>query len=242
MKKSLTIVLCCGMYFGSILFASADIYTNTSAEDMNLGISYKSFNNVGYAPIIMGDIITFIKVESSTSGTGNNNSNTNTSSTIPVLSASEKQAYLDAINYVRGQEQDCGSRGIKPAVPALVWNDNLYKASWEHSNDLAKTNTFSHTGSGQATDVTAQVNSLGRGSNVGERIEHNGYTQWKAYGENIAAGTVMNQAQEAIDGWVGSPGHCANMMNPTFTEVGMAHVYDKNSYYSHYWTQNFGKR
>ncbi len=160
----------------------------------------------------------------------------------PTLDATTKQAYLDAINYVRGHAQDCGSHGVKPAVPALVWNDRLYKASWQHSNDLAKTNTFSHTGSGQSTDRAAQASHPGRGSNVSERIEYTGYTNWRANGENIAAGTVMDQAQEAIDGWVDSDGHCANLMSPNFTEVGMAHVYDANSHYTHYWTQDFGKR
>jgi len=153
-----------------------------------------------------------------------------------------KQAYLDAINYVRAHEQNCGKYGIKPAVGVLKWNDLLYKAALEHSNDLAKTDTFSHDGSGKASDITAKNKQLGRGSKVGERIEYNGYTNWRSYGENIAAGTSMDQAQEAINVWVASDGHCKNLMNPNFTEVGMAQVYNQDSHYLHYWTQDFGKR
>ena len=191
-----------------------------------------------WAPIIMGDIMTVVPafrlVDTSTA--------TTLPTGVPAITAATIQVYLDVINTARGQQQDCGTEGIKPAVAPVIWNDKLYAAAWQHSNDLAKTNTFSHTGSGTVTDVAAQALHPGVGSNVEERIEYNGYTSWLTYGENLAAGTVMDQAQEAIDGWLSSDGHCANLMNANFTEVGMAVVYDPNSYYTYYWTQDFGKR
>ena len=189
-----------------------------------------------------GANIRCISGTSSTTTSTTTSTDTSTAQTDDNTAQTTKQAYLDAINYVRAHEQDCGKYGVKPAVGALKWNDLLYKAALEHSNDLAKTNTFSHDGSGKSTDITAQKTKLGRGSKVGERIEYNGYANWRAYGENIAAGTSMDEAQEAIDVWVESDGHCKNLMNPNFTEVGMAEVYDENSHYSHYWTQDFGKR
>lgn len=161
---------------------------------------------------------------------------------VPAIDSAVREMYLDVINTARSESQDCGEYGVKPAVAPLRWSDALYKASYRHSNDLARTNTFSHTGSGTATDIAAQALHPGEGSHVGERIEHAGYTNWRAYGENIAAGTVMDEAQEAIDAWLSSPGHCANLMNSNFTEVGMAHVMDSDSHYTHYWTQDFGKR
>lgn len=161
---------------------------------------------------------------------------------VPVLDSALQQAYLDAINEARSKEQDCGEYGVKPAVPPLVWNDALYQAAYRHSYDLAKSNTFSHTGSGTATDVVAQALHPGVGSVLDERVEYAGYVNWRAIGENLAAGTVMDVAQEAVDGWLSSPGHCVNLMSPDFTEVGMAHYEDAYSYYTHYWTQDFGKR
>ena len=163
-------------------------------------------------------------------------------SNVPKLDNAVKQVYLDVINDARSESHTCGKYGVKPAVPALKWNDALYKASWQHSNDLAQTNTFSHTGSGKDTDITAQAKHPGKGSTPGERIVHNGYANWRAYGENIAAGTVMDEAQEAIDGWLKSPGHCVNLMSPNFKEVGMAYVLKSDSHYTHYWTQDFGAK
>ncbi len=200
------------------------VYLLTFTDSISAKESVKS--DVSWVPIITEDLITFVS------------GNTSTAS----LDTKTKKVYLDTINAVRAESQDCGVYGVKPAVPALQWNDLLYKAALEHSNDLAKIDTFSHDGSGKSTDITAQKTQLGRGSKVGERIEYNGYTNWRAYGENIAAGTSMDEAQEAIDVWVESDGHCKNLMNPNFTEVGMAEVYDENSHYSHYWTQDFGKR
>ena len=40
-------------------------------------------------------------------------------------------------------------------------------------------------------------------------------------------------------GWVDSPGHCANLMNPAFTYLGNGYAKVPDSRYVHYWTQNF---
>jgi uncharacterized protein YkwD len=161
---------------------------------------------------------------------------------VPPIDSAVRDMYLDVINTARSESQDCGEYGEKPAVAPVTWSDALYKASYQHSNDLAQSDTFSHTGSGTETDVAAQALHPGEGSSVSERIEYAGYTNWKAYGENIAAGTVMDEAQEAIDAWLDSPGHCANLMSADFTEVGMAHIMNSDSHYTHYWAQDFGKR
>ena len=150
---------------------------------------------------------------------------------------STKQKYLDAINQARSQTQDCGYKGIKPPVPALKWNDKLYDAAYMHSNDLAETDTFSHTGSGTQSDLAAQKLHPNVGSTIKERIEYTGYV-WSRYGENIAAG--YGTVESTMIAWLDSPGHCANIMNPDFKEVGMALVVKTNSQYYDYWTQDFG--
>jgi len=148
-----------------------------------------------------------------------------------------KQKYLDAINQARSQTQDCGYKGIKAPVAALKWNDKLYDAAYMHSNDLAETDTFSHTGSGTQSDLAAQKLHPNVGSTVKERIEYTGYV-WSRYGENIAAG--YDTVESVMVGWLDSPGHCSNIMNPNFKEVGMALVTKDGSKYYYYWTQDFG--
>ena len=171
--------------------------------------------------------------------TGNNDAGDNDIGNISPTDI--HQRYLQLINKARATGRRCGEYGYMPAVDPVTWNDKLYRAALEHSKDMAKSNTFSHTGSGTATDVTAQANHPGQGSTVKERIAHSGY-KWHSYGENIAAGTDKDQPDEAIDGWLKSPGHCQNIMDGSFKEVGMAVFYNKNSHYKYYWTQDFGSQ
>jgi len=159
---------------------------------------------------------------------------------VPSIEVSVKQAYLSAINNARAVSQNCGSKGIKPAVNPLVWSNELYAAAYEHSEDLAESNTFSHDGSGTSSDWTAEVKNLTKGSTYIERIENNGYTDYKTIGENVAGGTNRDLPQEAVDAWIKSDGHCANLMNPAYKDVGMGHVEKSGSNLTHYWTQNFG--
>ena len=130
-----------------------------------------------------------------------------------------------------------------PADP-LVWNDALYKASYEHSDDMMRSNTFSHDGSGTEYDWTAIILDLRRGSNFRERMENNGYSNWAAISENIAAhkGFFADELALVINGWIESDGHCHNLMNGDYEEIGMAHVENGSGDYTDYWTQNFGTR
>ena len=52
-----------------------------------------------------------------------------------------------------------------------------------------------------------------------------GYWMWAtpfAIGENIAAG--QRTPQDVVDGWIASDGHCANLMNPNFEELGTGYL------------------
>jgi len=147
-----------------------------------------------------------------------------------------QQAYVEAINDARSEGRTCGEYGYMPAVGKLTWNDKLYNAAYEHSKDMAQSNTFSHTGSGMASDLTAKALDTNEGSTPAQRITANDYN-WQRYGENIAYGTSMDDAYKAMDAWIKSPGHCKNIMKKEFKEVGMAMYYDGHKYY---WTQDFG--
>ena len=61
---------------------------------------------------------------------------------------------------------------------------------------------------------------------------------WRAIGENIAAGQL--EIEEVHQGWLDSPGHCRNIMNPLFTEVGAACVTGVDTDYGTYWAVVFG--
>jgi len=152
----------------------------------------------------------------------------------------KQQELIEAINHARSVKRDCypndDSRGVMGPSPKLYWNNNLYASALEHSTDLAQSNTFSHYGSGTSSDITGD----GKPSIFYERIVANGYSNYYSVGENIAGG--QKNLEEVMKAWLASPGHCENIMNPNYTEVGVAIVTKADSTYGIYWTQNFGSK
>ena len=144
----------------------------------------------------------------------------------PSVGMSEQaagQRVLDLVNQARATPRYCGNTAFNAARP-LRWNDSLAEASRLHAEDMARYNYFSHSGRD--------------GSNPAQRVERAGY-RYRATGENIAAGWQM-KPEDAVAGWIKSPGHCANLMNPAFTEMGVAFAVDPRSEMGVYWTQTFG--
>nr|WP_294977097.1 CAP domain-containing protein [uncultured Pseudomonas sp.] len=134
----------------------------------------------------------------------------------------EGQQLLQAINAARGQARQCGGQNFGNA-PALSWNAILGTIAEGHSRDMANNNYFDHKGRD--------------GSTPGDRAELGGYS-FQQIGENIAAG--QGNARKVVDSWLSSPGHCANLMNPQFRELGAAYAADPKSDAGIYWTAMFG--
>ncbi|MDQ7084629.1 MAG: CAP domain-containing protein [Sulfurovum sp.] len=147
----------------------------------------------------------------------------------PPISEAEKNSYLNAVNGARSVGRTCGQHGYFDPAPALSWNDALYKSSYEHSEDMEMSNNYSHTGSGTASDWTAVIMELGRGSNSQERAANNGFSGGGA--ENIAKGRPSTA--NVMGAWLASDGHCSAIMNSSHTQFGMAKV-------GAYHTQSFG--
>jgi uncharacterized protein YkwD len=133
-----------------------------------------------------------------------------------------KNEFLYRINLTRQQGCNCGIKYMPP-VPPITWNDKLEDAAAGHAKDMARRNYFNH----KSQD----------GRSMEDRIVFAGYTfkgfKSFAIGENIAAG--QTSIAEVMDGWFKSEGHCKNLMNPDFKEVGVAQ-------YKNYWVQDFGGR
>lgn len=131
---------------------------------------------------------------------------------------------LALVNAYRAAGASCGASGTFAPTTALAWNDPLTQASLVHSDDMVARNFFSHTGSD--------------GSSAGQRATAAGYV-WRTWGENIAAGqTSVNQV---MAGWLASPGHCANLLNPNFRDIGLACVSGgAGNTYRTYWTMTLG--
>lgn len=138
-------------------------------------------------------------------------------------STAEHQAtFLKFLNEARAEARQCGNTTHDPA-PALTWNEQLHSAAVQHSNDMANNNFFNHTGTNNGS--------------VTDRVDATGYV-WRTVGENIAAGQL--NAEETMEGWLTSPGHCRNIMNPAFKEVGATCVENESADYKRYWTKVLG--
>jgi len=104
----------------------------------------------------------------------------------------------------------------------------LQAAARGHAADMACNHFFSHTGSD--------------GSNVGQRVNAQGY-DWSWVGENILAtgNTSSSAPQQAFDWWMNSAPHRANLLSPNYTEIGLGYVYLAGSDYGGYFVAVFAR-
>jgi len=135
-----------------------------------------------------------------------------------------QRGVLQHVNAARAQARDCGDTRMA-AAPPLAWNDALFDAAAEHSRDMASHDYFDHTGRD--------------GNRVMQRATARGYT-WRAIGENIAGGD--GSVDRVMDGWLRSPGHCRNIMNPEYADIAVACVERDGTRWGTYWTMVLGRR
>lgn len=132
------------------------------------------------------------------------------------------RSLLAQVNAARAKPRLCGRQRFAATRP-LAWNPALGAAALGHSRAMAAGNYFSH----QDPDGTTAY----------ERALSAGY-RGRQVGENIAAGQGSPMA--AMAGWLASPGHCANLMNPLFTQMGAGYKVAPDSEAGIYWTMVFG--
>jgi uncharacterized protein YkwD len=129
-----------------------------------------------------------------------------------------RKKMLRLVNRARSSQRRCGAK-VYPPVASIRWNAALARAAQRHAVDMARYNRLSHTGSS--------------GSTPAARVNKAGY-RWRAVGENIAAGQPTCEA--VVDNWLASAGHCANLMETRFTEMGAACEQVSSTKYGTYWT------
>ena len=133
------------------------------------------------------------------------------------LEATE-QALLEQINRARSEARYCG-RVLQAAAEPLSYQCTLAGAAQQHSNDMAQYDTLSHLSSD--------------GQDAYQRLQQQGY-ETTALGENVAM-TATGDA-DVVQQWLGSPGHCRNIMAADFTSLGMGQA--KSDAGDVYWTLN----
>jgi len=127
---------------------------------------------------------------------------------------------LTLVNRARSQARRCGQT-LNAAAPRLKSAPALTRAAAAHALDMATRGYFSHQGPGGDTPAA--------------RVRQAGYA-YRIVGENIAAGPTT--AEEVVQGWLDSPGHCENIMDPRFSDVGVAYATNPGKL-EVYWAQVF---
>lgn len=112
--------------------------------------------------------------------------------------------------------QERTSRGLK----ALTMDSALNNTATLKSQDMAKLGYFDHTSPtyGSPFDMMKQFG-----------------ISFRTAGENIAMG--QTSPQQVMDGWMNSSGHRANILNSSYTKIGIGIA--RNSSGRYYWTQQF---
>lgn len=122
-----------------------------------------------------------------------------------------EQAILDLTNEERKKE----------GLPPLKVNEKLFQIARSHSQNMAKQEKLDHVLDGK--DPTHRAKEVGYGPFVAENC---------AWGQRTAA--------EVVRTWMNSPGHRANLLNKTATEVGIGYSVNQRS--GAYYTMVFGFR
>jgi uncharacterized protein YkwD len=126
---------------------------------------------------------------------------------------------LQLVNEIRARGTRCGEHSFAPAPPVRL-SGTLAGVALGHAADMAEHNYFEH------QDLA--------GRSPAQRVRAVGYAE-KLVGENIAYGP--KSAEEVVQGWLDSPGHCENIMDPRFAEMGIAYAAGRASKRGLYWVQ-----
>ncbi|RAJ01491.1 Cysteine-rich secretory protein family protein [Chitinophaga skermanii] len=136
-----------------------------------------------------------------------------TDTTVANMNNTANQTVLvQLVNAVRAKGCNCGDLYMPPVAP-IKWNRTLEKVAWIKSKDMLDNNYFAH----RSPD----------GIEADDIINRMGY-KWHMYGENLAVGTLNEE--QLVQSWLNSPSHCMTIMNPAYTEMGVAQA-------NYFWSQ-----
>lgn len=144
-----------------------------------------------------------------------------TSALEPCADAGLVQRWVDEINRLRVEGSACAA--ASPNAGRLVWESHLAGSAQAQAADLALRDTVSH------------VDARQRPFDV--RLRDSGYPTASA-GENLAAG--QREFAGVLKAWQASAAHCSILMQPRFTEVGLACVQRKGTRYERFWVAHLG--
>ncbi|ALT78657.1 hypothetical protein AT984_17130 [Paucibacter sp. KCTC 42545] len=130
---------------------------------------------------------------------------------------------LARVNAMRAQRQYCGPKPFAAVAP-LSWDARLQASAQAYADELSLLDKLTHIDQ--------------RGQGLRERVLERGYV-FRQVAENLAGGPQY--LDEVMAGWLGSEGHCENLMEPRFQDIGMACVAGPGEL-ERYWVMHLGRK
>jgi uncharacterized protein YkwD len=128
----------------------------------------------------------------------------------PARRATSTMTPLEAalVNQVNGVRREHGLAPVRP-------NRRLAAAADSHSDEMAADGYFDHS----SLDGTSFWKRIGRWYGAG------GYGYWSV-GENLLWSSPGATPRRALELWMASPPHRANILNPAWREIGISAVHE----------------
>ncbi len=133
----------------------------------------------------------------------------------PALASPDLTSLADRVFLLVNQQR--AARGL----PRLTRVSPLDRSAQDFAVAMATVDFFSHI----APD----------GMTPAGRMLADGYS-WSGWGENIGAG--LDSAEKIMDAWMQSPGHAANILSDSYTQIGIGVAVGGT--YGIYWVEDFG--
>ncbi len=153
---------------------------------------------------------------------------------VASMNEAYEQEVVERVNALRAS--------LNPPLPPLKRQSDLGRAARYHAHDMVQDNYppdprpnghSPHNSHDRQGDTLTQV------CTFSERLE-NFYTDGQTYGENLAYG--YRTPEQVMNGWIKSSGHYKNMTSSSYWEIGTGYATASGTDWTHYWSQNFGRR
>ena len=142
-------------------------------------------------------------------------------SSAPVSNSAGTSSFAGASSLERRAFDLINSERRSRGESSLVWDAELSRLARQHSFEMARTGFLGHSGAD--------------GRSMADRARAQGIRGWRVLGENVAYNQGYNDPSGfAVQRWMGSSKHRANILNGQFTRtgIGVARAADGSIYFT----------
>lgn len=176
--------------------------------------AYYKENATGYSLVILIDVVDSVNPYGISLNGADVYVNEDTAAKFPDLDEATKKAYIERVFELVNKER------VKAGVQPLILNEKLCDMARFKLNEMDELGYFDH-----KSPVYGSPSEMAKAFGITDR----------GCGENLA---FSSTPESVMDAWMSSEGHRANILNPKYTQIGIACHINSNSN-SLDWAQEF---